>query len=39
MSYVDGLVIPVPTAKRAEFEAHARIFNALFLELGSGLID
>ena len=35
MSYVDGLVIPVPTAKRAEFEAGARIFNAFFLECGA----
>ncbi|MCK7502461.1 MAG: DUF1428 domain-containing protein [Comamonadaceae bacterium] len=35
MSYVDGFVIPVPTADQQKFIDHALHFDALFLELGA----
>lgn len=35
MSYVDGFVIAVPTANREKFIAHARLADAVFLELGA----
>jgi len=35
MSYIDGFVIAVPTARREEFIAHAQHFDALFIELGA----
>ena len=35
MSYIDGFVIPVPTANRQKFIDHATHFDSLFLELGA----
>ena len=35
MSYVDGFVIAVPTAKREEFRAHADAAAEVFLEQGA----
>ncbi|MBA4048971.1 MAG: DUF1428 domain-containing protein [Sphingomonas sp.] len=35
MSYIDGFVLAVPTAKRAEFVAHAEHVDALFVEFGA----
>ena len=35
MSYIDGFVIAVPKAHRQQFIAHARHFDALFIELGA----
>ena len=35
MSYIDGFVIPVPTARKQEFLDHARLIDPLFLELGA----
>ncbi|WP_027484315.1 DUF1428 domain-containing protein [Rhodanobacter sp. OR87] len=35
MSYVDGFVIAVPDANREQFIAHARHFDAMFLEFGA----
>ncbi|MGN6706557.1 MAG: DUF1428 domain-containing protein [Rhodanobacter sp.] len=35
MSYIDGFVIAVPEANRAQFIAHARRFDAIFLEVGA----
>ncbi|HET6395827.1 MAG TPA: DUF1428 domain-containing protein [Pseudoxanthomonas sp.] len=35
MSYVDGFVLAVPTARREEFLAHARAGDAVFLEHGA----
>lgn len=35
MSYIDGFVIPVPTAHREQFTDHARRFDAVFLEHGA----
>src|SRR3546814_4708760 len=35
MSYIDGFVIAVPEANRAQFIAHARTFDAIFLEVGA----
>jgi uncharacterized protein YbaA (DUF1428 family) len=35
MSYIDGFVIAVPEASRAQFIAHARTFDAIFLEVGA----
>jgi uncharacterized protein YbaA (DUF1428 family) len=35
MAYIDGFVIPVPTANRAEFLAHAHLVDAMFLEFGA----
>lgn len=32
---IDGFVIPVPTARKEEFLAHARAIDALFLEFGA----
>ena len=35
MSYFDGFVIPVPTAKREEFREHAAAFAPVFKEYGA----
>ncbi len=35
MSYIDGFVIPVPSANREAFIAHAESTNAVFRELGA----
>ena len=35
MSYVDGYVIAVPRANRDKFIAHARMGDAVFLDLGA----
>jgi len=35
MAYVDGFVIPVPTANRQQFVDHARHFDTLLLEQGA----
>ena len=35
MTYIDGFVIPVPTARKQEFIDHARAVDALFLERGA----
>ena len=35
MSYIDGFVIAVPDANRAQFIAHAGTFDPIFLELGA----
>ncbi len=35
MSYIDGCVIPVPTANKQKFIEHARKTDALFLEFGA----
>jgi uncharacterized protein YbaA (DUF1428 family) len=35
MSYIDGFVIPVPNANREQFIAHARTFDAIFVEFGA----
>ena len=35
MNYVDGFVASVPTAKRAEFLAHAEAMGKLFKEYGA----
>src|SRR5690606_38408606 len=35
MTYVDGFVIAVPTARKEEFIAHARSADGLFKELGA----
>lgn len=35
MSYIDGFVIPAPTADREKFIDHARRMDALFLEWGA----
>lgn len=35
MSYIDGFVLAVPAAKREEFIAHAKTFDAIFLEVGA----
>lgn len=35
MAYIDGFVIAVPKANRAQFVAHAQKTDALFLELGA----
>jgi uncharacterized protein YbaA (DUF1428 family) len=35
MSYIDGFVIPAPTADRAKFIAHAERMDKIFLELGA----
>lgn len=35
MAYVDGFVIPVPTAHRQKFITHARICDRIFMELGA----
>ncbi len=33
--YIDGFVIPVPSARKEEFLAHARSIDALFMEFGA----
>ena len=35
MSYIDGFVIAVPNANREKFIAHARTFDAIFVEFGA----
>jgi uncharacterized protein YbaA (DUF1428 family) len=35
MSYIDGFVIAVPTARKEDFIHHARTANAVFKELGA----
>lgn len=35
MSYVDGFVTPVPTAKRDAYLAHAQVVAVLFKECGA----
>ena len=35
MSYIDGFVIAVPNGNREQFIAHARTFDAIFLEFGA----
>jgi uncharacterized protein YbaA (DUF1428 family) len=35
MSYIDGFVIPVPTANRDRFIAHAKLGDAVFMEQGA----
>ncbi|MBW8784381.1 MAG: DUF1428 domain-containing protein [Novosphingobium sp.] len=35
MSYVDGFVIPVPTANRDQFVEHAKIFDSLLIDHGA----
>ena len=35
MSYIDGFVIPVPTARKEEFLDHARRMDAIFMEFGA----
>jgi uncharacterized protein YbaA (DUF1428 family) len=35
MTYIEGFVIPVPTAKKAEFVAHARKFDEWIIEQGA----
>lgn len=35
MSYIDGFIIPAPTADKAKFFDHARRMDAIFLELGA----
>lgn len=35
MPYIDGFVIAVPNANREQFIAHARTFDAIFLEFGA----
>lgn len=35
MSYVDGFVIPVPTAHKQKFIDYARHVDSIFLELGA----
>lgn len=35
MTYIDGFVIPCPTANREKFIEHARMGDAVFIELGA----
>ena len=35
MSYIDGFVIPVPTANKDSFVSHARHVDQMFLEYGA----
>ena len=35
MSYIDGFIIPAPTADKAAFLEHAKRMDAIFLELGA----
>ncbi|MDP3299809.1 MAG: DUF1428 family protein [Phenylobacterium sp.] len=35
MAYIDGFVIAVPTANKEKFIAHAKTFDAYFMELGA----
>lgn len=35
MSYIDGFVIAVPTARKDEFIAHCRLGDSVFMELGA----
>lgn len=35
MSYIDGFVIAVPTAKKQEFIEHAKLADGVFMDLGA----
>ena len=35
MSYIDGFIIPAPTADRDKFIDHARKMDSIFLEMGA----
>ena len=35
MSYIDGFVIAVPTAKKQEFIEHAKLGDAVFMDFGA----
>jgi uncharacterized protein YbaA (DUF1428 family) len=35
MTYIEGFVIPVPTAHKDQFVAHARTIDAMFIEQGA----
>jgi uncharacterized protein YbaA (DUF1428 family) len=35
MSYIDGYVIAVPKANKDKFEAHARLGDSVFIDLGA----
>ena len=35
MSYIDGLVTAVPAANKAQFIAHGRLIDAMFMEFGA----
>ena len=35
MTYIDGFVIAVPTARKADFEHHARTVDSIFFEYGA----
>jgi uncharacterized protein YbaA (DUF1428 family) len=35
MAYIDGFVAPVETAKKDEFLAHAKKFDAIFIDRGA----
>jgi len=35
MAYIDGFVIPVPTANKEEFITHAKHFDSFFIEFGA----
>ena len=35
MPYIDGFLIPVPTARKQEFLDHARAMDPIFLEWGA----
>ena len=35
MSYIDGYVIAVPAANKDRFEAHARLGDGVFIDLGA----
>lgn len=35
MTYIDGFVIPVPTANKQQFIDHARHADSVFLEMGA----
>jgi uncharacterized protein YbaA (DUF1428 family) len=35
MSYIDGFVIPVPTANKQEFTDHAREMDQMFMDMGA----
>lgn len=35
MSYIDGFVIPVPTANKQKFIEHARMADSVFIEHGA----
>ena len=39
MAYIDGFVMAVPNANRDTFIAHAKKFDALFLEFGATRVN